>query len=329
MRRREFISLFGATAAAWPLSARAQQVALPLVGWLGSGLSTDAYSSRFAAYRGGLKEAGYVEGQNVAFEYRWAEGQYDRLPSLAADLVRRGVAVIVALGSGPAALAAKVATSTIPIVFDVGFDPIQNGLVATLSRPAGNLTGVVRLNAEVAAKRVGLLHEVVPATTSIALLINPTAGFNATTQTKALQVATGVLGLRSLVLNAGDQGGIEAAFEVLVQQRAGALVVSGDPFFTSSKDRLVALAARYAVPAIYSWRIFTHAGGLLSYGPNLLDTDRQVGIYTGRILKGEKPADLPVVQSTKFEFVINLKTARTLGLQFPPGVHAAADEVIE
>jgi putative ABC transport system substrate-binding protein len=276
-----------------------------------------------------LSEAGYVEGQNVAFEYRWAEGHYDRLPSLAAELVHRGVAVIVALGSGPAALAAKAATRTIPIVFDVGFDPVQNGLVATLNRPAGNLTGVVRINAEVAAKRIGLLHEVVPAATSIALLVNLTAGFNADAQTKALQAGTGALSLRSLVLNASDQSGIEEAFATLVQQRAGALVVSGDPYFTSWSDKVVALAARYAVPAIYSWRVFTDAGGLMSYGPNVLDTDRQVGIYTARILKGEKPANLPVVQSTKFEFVINLKTAKVLGLTVPPTLLAVADEVIE
>jgi putative ABC transport system substrate-binding protein len=302
---------------------------LPVIGWLSSQSPTDLYSQRFASYRLGLKEAGYVEGQNVAFEYRWADGQYDRLPSLAADLVRRRVAVIVALGSAPAALAAKAATQTIPIIFDVGFDPVRNGLVATLSRPAGNLTGVVRLNAEVAAKRVNLLHEVVPAAASIALLVNPTAGFNADTQTKALQDGVRALGLSSMVLNASDQIGIEAAFDTLVRQRTGALVVSGDPYFTNWSDKLVALAARNGVPAVYSWRKFTDAGGLMSYGPNLLDTDRQVGIYTGRILKGERPADLPVVQSTRFELVINLKTAKTLGLTVPAALLANADEVLE
>jgi putative ABC transport system substrate-binding protein len=248
---------------------------------------------------------------------------------LAADLVGRRVAVIVALGSGPAALAAKAATQTIPIIFDVGFDPVRNGLVATLSRPAGNLTGVVRLNAEVTAKRLNLLHEVAPAAVSIALLVNPTAGFNADTQTKALQDGVRALGLSSLVLNASDQIGIEAAFDTLVRQRTGALVVSGDPYFTNWSDKLVALAARNGVPAVYSWRKFTDAGGLMSYGPNLLDTDRQVGIYTGRILKGERPADLPVVQSTRFEFIINLKTARALGLDISPALLSVADELIE
>jgi putative tryptophan/tyrosine transport system substrate-binding protein len=327
MRRREFITLIGGVAA-WPVAVRAQRPTLPTIGWLG-GSPTDVFSDRFASYRRGLNEAGYVEGQNVTFEYRWADGQYDRLPALAADLVRRRVAVIVALGSGPAALAAKAATQTIPIVFDVGFDPVENGLVATLSHPAGNLTGVVRLNAEVAAKRVSLLHEVTPTATSIGLLVNPTAGFNADTQTKALQAGARALGLTSLVLNASDMSGIESAFATLAQERAGGLVVSGDPFFTGQNDKVAALAARYAVPAVYSWRVFTNAGGLMSYGPNLFDTDHQIGIYTGRILKGERPADLPVIQSTRFELVVNLKTAKTLGLTVPPTLLAIADEVIE
>jgi len=329
MRRRDFITLVGGAAAA-PLAARAQQrAALPRIGWLSGGSPTDFYSDRFAAYRRGLGEAGYVEGQNVAFEFGWAEGRYDRLPALASDLVRRRVAVIVALGSGPAALAAKAATQSIPIIFDVGFDPVQNGLVATFSHPGGNLTGVVRLNAEVAAKRVSLLHEVAPAATSIALLVNPTAGFNAETQMKALQAGARALGLTSVVMNASDEDGIEATFGMLANDRSRALVVTGDPFFTGRSAKVGALSAHYAVPAIFSWRQFTTAGGLMSYGPNLLDTDHQVGIYTGRILKGEKPADLPVVQSTRFELTVNLKTAKALGLTIPAILQATAYEVIE
>jgi putative tryptophan/tyrosine transport system substrate-binding protein len=323
MIRREFIALAGGAAVAWPLAARAQQP-MPVIGYLGSG---PPEPDRVTAFRQGLNETGYVEGQNVAIEYLWAQGQYDRLPALVADLVRRQVTVIVAAGV-PTALAAKAATATIPIVFTLGVDPVQAGLVASLNRPGGNITGVVLL-AEVAAKRLDLLHELVPTSPVVALLINPTNPANAEVQTRSLQDAARSLGPQLHVLRASTVSEIDAAFGTLVELRAGALVVAGDPFLTNRRAQIVALAARYAVPAIYAWREFAEAGGLMSYGPDLADSSRLAGVYTGKILKGAKPADLPVEQAVKIQLVINLKTAKTLGLTVPLPLLGRADEVIE
>jgi putative ABC transport system substrate-binding protein len=323
VRRREFITLLGG-AAAWPLAAHAQQ---PSIGFLSSG-SQESDTFRLIPFRQGLREAGYIEGQNVAVEYRWAEGQYDRLSQLAIDLVRRSVAVI-ATASLPAALAAKAATSTIPIVFDTGFDPIEAGLVASLNRPGGNVTGVNRLIAKLAAKQLQLLHELVPQVTTIALLRNPKNATIAESVTKDLQTAAHTFGLQLQPVNASTENDIDTAFATLVQLHAGALVIAADGLFFSRRNQLVALAARHRVPTMYQWRAATAAGGLVSYGTNQADSNRQLGIYAGRILKGEKPADLPVIQSTKFEFVINLKTAKTLGIEIPPTLLALTDEVIE
>jgi len=326
MRRREFITLLGG-AAAWPLTVHGQQPAMPVVGFLNGG-SPDLFADRVRAFLQGLSETSYVEGRNVAIEYRWAEGQYDRLPALAADLVRRQVTVIAAADGTPSALAAKAATATIPIVFRTGADPVAVGLVAGLARPGGNLTGVTTLNMEVGPKRLELLHELVPAATVVAFLVNPT---NPTAQTvlKAHEAAARTLGLKLHVLHASADPDLDAVFGSLVQLRAGGLVIAPDIFFGSRSERLAALTLRHAVPTIYQFRQFVAAGGLMSYGGSAADSYRQAGVYTGRILKGEKPADLPVEQATKVELMINLKTARALGLDIPPMLLARADEVIE
>jgi putative ABC transport system substrate-binding protein len=322
--RREFISLLGG-AAAWPLAARAQQ-ASPLIGFL-NGASPEGYAPYVTAFRQGLKEAGYVEGQNVTIEYRWAEGQYDRLPALAADLVRRNVTVIAATTT-PAAQAAKALTSTVPIVFTTGDDPIKLGLVASFNRPGGNATGVSHLIGELGSKRLGLLRELLPGITVITTLLNPNFP-GAERQLRDAEAAAGALGLQLIVLRASTEREIDAAFATMAQQGASALVVGGDPSFVARREQIVALAARHAIPTIYPVRDFAVAGGLMSYGTDFADAYRQAGVYTGRIVRGEKPADLPVQRSTKFELVINLKTERTLGVTIPAGVLSIADEVIE
>ena len=326
MQRREFIALLG-SAAVLPRAAQAQQPMLPVVGLLGAG-SPQSDAFRVAAVRQGLIEAGYVEGRNVAFEYRWAEDQYERLPALAAELVRREVAVIVAIGGVTSAVAAKSATATIPIVFEIGGDPIKLGLVASLNRPGGNITGVTFLIGTLVAKQFEILHETVPKAALIGFLVNPTIA-DTETNTKNALAAAEFVGQKLLVVQASTDGELEAAFATLVQQRAGALVVGADPFFISRRDKLVELAARQKLPAIYTLRQFATAGGLMSYGTSITEALRIVGLYAGRILKGEKPADLPVQQSTKVELVINLKTAKTLGLTIPLPLLGRADEVIE
>jgi putative tryptophan/tyrosine transport system substrate-binding protein len=325
MRRREFIALLGG-AAAWPLAAWAQQPALPVVGYLGAGSPAPA-ASVLAIFRQTLAEAGYVEGRNVAIEYRFAEGQYDRLPALAAELVRRQVAVIVAVPT-PAALAAKAAIATIPIVFIAAEDPVKVGLVANLARPGGNVTGGSILFAELGPKQLGLLRELVPTAARIGLLINP-SNVNAEDVTKDLTAAGAAMGVKIEVVQASNILEIDAAFASLVRKRADALVTGTDSFFFNRRLQLATLATRHAIPAVFNAREYVEAGGLMSYGTSLTEAFRQVGIYTGRILQGAKPADLPVVQSSKFEFVINLSTARALGLEIPPTLLARADEVIE
>jgi putative tryptophan/tyrosine transport system substrate-binding protein len=326
MKRREFISLLGGAAAAWPLSARAQQAVLPVVGFLSTLSPTNMAGNVMNEFRQGLKEAGFVEGQNVKVEYRWAEGHYDRLPSLAADLVRRQVAVIAATGGEPSPQVVKAATQTIPIVFMANGDPVAAGLVASLNRPGGNLTGVTIFGMIAAGKRLELLRQLMPKGGTIGYLMNPD---NPNRELDNVQAAARSLGQQILVLNADGGREIDTAFATIAQQRVAALLVASDPLFFDRRDQLIALAARQAIPAIYYLRAFSEAGGLLSYGNALKDMYRQVGTYTGRILNGEKPADLPVMQSTKFELVINLKTAKALGLEIPPTLIAIANEVIE
>jgi putative tryptophan/tyrosine transport system substrate-binding protein len=328
MRRREFITLISGTAATWPLAALAQQTAMPVVGYLGT-TSADGGSGQLRAFRQGLSEAGYVEGQNVRVEYRWADDQYDRLPTLAADLVRREVTVIALTPGTPAALAAKAATTTIPIVFQIGTDPVALGLVDSLSRPSGNLTGVTSLNVELGSKRLELLHELVPTATSIALLVNPNNPVLAAALSREVQAAATRLGLQIHVLHAGTERDFDTVFATLARLRAGGLVIGTDPFFTNHSEQLAALALRYAVPAIYQYHEYAAAGGLMSYGGSFTDSAHQAGIYTGRILKGDKPADLPVIQRSKIELIINLKTAKSLGLSVPMSLLGRADEIIE
>jgi putative ABC transport system substrate-binding protein len=327
MRRREFISLVGGTVASWPLVARAQQSSMPVIGLLHSA-SPDPAAKRVAAFRRGLGDLGYVEARNVMIEFRWAEGHYDRLPELAADLVRDQVAVIVTGGGVPAAVAAKAATSTIPIVFMIGLDPVQLGLVESLNRPGHNVTGLSYLSVELAAKRLELLRELVPKATIIAMLVNP-KNPNAATNMREGRTAAETVGQKLVVLNASTEREIDTAFATLVQQQIGSLLVGSDPLFVSRRDQLAAVAARHAVPTIYENREFAEAGGLISYGTDLDDVYRLAGIYVGKILKGAKPADLPIVQPTKFELVINLKTAKSLGLTVAPTLLSQADEVIE
>src|SRR5437660_1739443 len=322
--RRAFVSLLGGAAAARPLAARAQQSAMPVIGLIDAASAADR-TDVMAAFREALAEAGYVEGQNIAIEYRWAEGRYDRLPELATDLVRRRVSVIVTPATTAAALAAKAATATIPIVFGVGGDPVQLGLVASLKRPGGNATGVNFFTIELMAKRMQLLRELVPVAKRVAVLVNPTDRSNATLR----DVEAAAIGQQVVALEAATRREIDAAFESLEREKVDALFVSGGAFFAARRAQLVILAARYALPATYSQRLFVEVGGLMSYGTSFADNWRQVGLYTGRVLKGAKPADLPVVQSSKFELVINLNTARALRFEVPPSLLTRADEVIE
>jgi putative ABC transport system substrate-binding protein len=325
MNRRDLIALLGA-ALARPLAARAQQKAMPVIGYLNGAALADS-SDLVAAFKQGLSEAGYVEGKNVAIEYRWAEGLYDRLPALANDLVQRQVSVIAAT-STPVALAAKAASATLPIVFTIGGDPVKIGLVASLARPGGNLTGVTRFNVDLGPKRLELLHEFVPGATTVALLVNP-RNPNTATLSRDLEEAARVLGLQIDILQANAESEFDAVFETLVQRRLGALVIGNDPFFNSQSGQLAALTARHAVPAIYQYRKFPEAGGLMSYSASNTMSHRKLGAYVGRVLAGAKPADLPVEQSTKVELIVNLKAAQALGLTVPQSLLARADEVIE
>jgi putative tryptophan/tyrosine transport system substrate-binding protein len=328
VRRREFISLLGGAAAVWPLAARAQQPAMPVVGFINAG-SADAAARFVTAFRKGLNETGSVEGQNVTVEYHWLEGKYDQLPALVTDLVSRRVGVIATPGNAPAALAAKAATAAIPIVFSVPENPVQLGLVASLARPGGNATGINFFAREVVAKRLRLLHDFMPKVVRVAVLLNPANAGSAEFTTREVQGASPALGLQVQVLNATTIREIDAAFATLASERLDALFVAGDGFFVDRRVQFATLAARDRIPVTYAQSDFVKVGGLMSYGTDQAEMFRQVGVYTGRILKGEKPADLPVLQSTKFEFVINLQTARALNIEVPPGVLAIADEVIE
>jgi len=327
MRRRELITLLGGVAV-WPFAARAQQPPLPVIGFLQTG-TADASTSDAGAFRRGLAESGYVEGQNVTVEYHWLEGQYDRLPALAADLVRRRVAVIATPGNTPGTIAAKAATATIPIVFGVAEDPVQIGLVASLARPGGNATGINFFSHEVVAKRLGLLHDLVPKAVRVAVLVNPANAGSAETTLRDVQAAAPGIGLQIQMFKAATIGEIDAAFAAMARAPPDALFVAPDQFFGSRRGQFSTLATRDKIPAAYSNRIFAAAGGLMSYGTDIADMYRRVGVYTGQILKGAKPADLPVLQSTKFELVINLQTARALDIAVPPSLLAIADEVIE
>jgi putative ABC transport system substrate-binding protein len=328
IQRRQFITLLGGAAFAWPLAVRAQQPAMPVVS-LVSGRSPETSLRHAGAFRKGVNEAGYVEGQNVRVEYHWLDGQYDRLPSLMADLVRRNVTVIATPGTPPAALAAKAETTTIPIVFGVGSDPVELGLVAGLARPDGNATGIYFFVADVAAKRLGLLHDLVPKAVRIAVLVNPTNAPTAEATLRDVPEAARALGLQIQLLNASTSREVEAAFDALVRDRADALFVVPDPFLVSRSIQIATLAVHHKIPTAHPTREEVEAGGLMGYGPDNVGMWRQVGVYTGQILKGAKPADLPVMQSTKFEFVINLQTARALGIEVPNSIQLLADEVIE
>ena len=328
MRRREFIKVIAGSAAAWPFAASAQQPAIPVVGYLGSE-TPEKFGIRLSAFQQGLSAMGFDDGRNVKIEYRWADGQIDRFATLAADLVRQKVSVIATPGSGVAALAAKAATTTIPVVFETGLDPIAAGLVKSLNRPEGNITGITSLNVTVAPKGLELLHELVPQANSFAVIVNPANPVNTDTNLKNLEAPARARGLQLHVLNASTERDFDAAFARLVQLHAGGLVIAPDIIFNSRAQQLAALTLKHAVPAVHTVREFAVAGGLMSYGGDIRETHRQAGIYTGRILKGEKPADLPVQQVTKVEFVINLKTAKALGLNVPNTLVGRADEVIE
>jgi putative ABC transport system substrate-binding protein len=327
MKRRTFIGFVGG-AATWPLAARAQRASAPVIGFLGA-TSPEGYATFVAGFQRGLKEAGFVDGDNVTTVYRWAEGQYDRLPGLAADLVSRHVSVIVATGGLPSSLAAKQATGTIPIVFTLGSDPVKFGLVSSLNRPNGNVTGVTLFAYLLDAKRVELMHELVPGASVVALLVNPNSPAQADAQYADVEAAVQKFGQQLVILKAGTDSEIDSAIATVAEKKTSVLLVSADPLFLSRRDQLVALVTRHAIPSIYEWRQFAEAGGLMSYGIDLIDAYRQAGVYVGKILGGAKPGDLPVLQPAKFEFVINLKTARTLGLTVPNTMLVAADQVIE
>jgi putative tryptophan/tyrosine transport system substrate-binding protein len=327
MKRREFITLLGGAAAAWPLAARSQQAATPVIGFLNPASPTE-FAYRVAAFRKGLAEMGYVEDQNVKIEYRWAQRQYDRLPELATDLVRHGVAAIAATGGLPSVRAAKTATAGIPIVFTFEGDPVEFGLVASLNHPGGNVTGITRISSLIVPKRIGLLRDLIPGIKTIAILMNSTSPANKT-EVAAAEQAARTLGWQVRVLSSSGKGDFDAAFQPLTRERADALLVCTDPIFESQRDQIIALAAHHVVPAIYALREYPVSGGLMSYGASITDLYRQAGVYVGRILKGERPAELPVMQASKFELVINLKTAKALGLTVPPSLLIAADEVIE
>jgi len=327
VNRREFITLIGGAVAAWPRGARAQQPAMPVIGFLNSA-SPEAFGPYVAGFRQGLQEGGYVEGKNIAIDYRWAGGQYNKLPALAAELVSRRVSVIAATGGIPSAQSAKEATASIPIVFVTGNDPVNAGLVPNFNQPGGNITGVAFLINTLGAKRLELLRELIPAATTIGMLVNPTNP-DVVPETKDMRAAADAIGRRLIVVNATTERELDQAFSVLAKEHTGALTIAGDPFFATRAQQLAELAARYSLPAIDPLREFPDVGGLMSYGTSVIDAYRQAGTYVARILRGEKPADLPVVQPTKFELVINLKTARALGLDVPPTLLAAAEEVIE